>query len=53
MHHSRAVARGAKSCFLVGDMPFGTYEADPVKACENAIKFLKNGNVEAVKLEGI
>jgi 3-methyl-2-oxobutanoate hydroxymethyltransferase len=33
-------------------MPFGTYEVNPEKALENAIMFIKMGNVEAVKLEG-
>jgi 3-methyl-2-oxobutanoate hydroxymethyltransferase len=52
MHHSRACARGAKHSFIVGDMPFGTYESSIQKACDNAIKFVKQGRVEAVKLEG-
>lgn len=32
MHHSRAVARACKTPFLVGDMPFGSYEQSPDKA---------------------
>jgi 3-methyl-2-oxobutanoate hydroxymethyltransferase len=52
MHHSRAVARSAKSPFLIGDMPFGTYEVNSELAVRNAIRFLKEGKVEAVKLEG-
>ena len=52
MHHSRAVARACKSCFLVGDMPFGTYEFSTEHAVKNAIRFLKEGRMEAVKLEG-
>ena len=52
MHHSRAVQRGCVEPFLVGDMPFGTYESCKIKACDNAIKFMKQGRVEAVKLEG-
>nr|KAJ3415129.1 hypothetical protein HK105_001596 [Polyrhizophydium stewartii] len=52
MHHSRAVARGSKCAFLVGDMPFGTYEASPEDAVRNAIRYMHEGDVEAVKLEG-
>jgi 3-methyl-2-oxobutanoate hydroxymethyltransferase len=52
LHHSRAVARGAKSPFLVGDLPFGTYESKASLAISNCIRYLKEGNVEAVKLEG-
>lgn len=52
LHHCRAVARGAKYTFLVGDMPFMSYQADKVEAVRNAGRFLKEGNMEAVKLEG-
>ncbi|KAJ3324650.1 hypothetical protein HDV06_006543 [Boothiomyces sp. JEL0866] len=52
IHHSKAVARGSKAPFLVGDMPFGTYESNVNDAVNNSIRFMKEGNVEAVKLEG-
>ena len=52
LHHCRAVARGVKSSFLIGDMPFGSYEISPMHATENATRFLREGRVEAVKLEG-
>jgi 3-methyl-2-oxobutanoate hydroxymethyltransferase len=52
LHHCRAVARGAKHSFLVGDMPFMSYQADTAEAVRNAGRFLKEGCVEAVKLEG-
>jgi 3-methyl-2-oxobutanoate hydroxymethyltransferase len=52
MHHSRAVSRGSKYPFLVGDMPFGTYESDKETAVKNAFTFIKQGFVEGVKLEG-
>jgi 3-methyl-2-oxobutanoate hydroxymethyltransferase len=48
----RAVARGAKSSFLVGDMPFMSYQAEPAEAVRNAGRFLKEGGMDAVKLEG-
>jgi 3-methyl-2-oxobutanoate hydroxymethyltransferase len=52
MHHSKAVARGCKHSFLVGDLPFGSYERGPGHALKSSIEYLKHGNVEAVKLEG-
>ncbi|KAG0366521.1 hypothetical protein BGZ54_005231 [Gamsiella multidivaricata] len=52
LHHSRAVARGTRSSFLVADMPFGTYETNADQAVNNAVRILKEGKAEAVKLEG-
>jgi 3-methyl-2-oxobutanoate hydroxymethyltransferase len=52
LHHCRPVARGAKYTFLVGDMPFMSYQADISEAVRNAGRFLKEGNMDAVKLEG-
>ncbi|KAF9188077.1 hypothetical protein BGZ51_000871 [Haplosporangium sp. Z 767] len=52
LHHCRAVARGTRSSFLVADMPFGTYETSPDQAVNNAVRIIKEGKVEAVKLEG-
>ena len=52
IHHCRAVARGARFAFTVGDMPFSSYEISEEKAVENAARFLKEGSMEAVKLEG-
>ena len=51
LHHCRAVARGAKNPLLVGDMPFMSYTnvADGVR---NAGRFLKEANMDVVKLEG-
>ncbi|KAI8393324.1 3-methyl-2-oxobutanoate hydroxymethyltransferase [Radiomyces spectabilis] len=52
LHHCRAVARGCKHPFLVADLPYGSYETSPENALHSALRFLKEGNVEAVKLEG-
>jgi 3-methyl-2-oxobutanoate hydroxymethyltransferase len=52
LHHCRAVARGATYAFLVGDMPFMSYQADVKEAVHNAGRFLKEGAMESVKLEG-
>ncbi len=52
LHHSRAVARGAKSALLIGDMPFMSYQVSVEEAVRNAGRFLQNGGMDAVKLEG-
>jgi len=52
LHHCRAVARGARYALLVGDMPFMSYQVTPVQAVENAGRFLKEGHMDVIKLEG-
>jgi len=48
----RAVARGTQYAFLLGDMPFMSYQAGVEDAVRNAGRFLKEANMEGVKLEG-
>ncbi|HNA90112.1 MAG TPA: 3-methyl-2-oxobutanoate hydroxymethyltransferase [Anaerolineales bacterium] len=52
LHHARAVARGAKSALLVGDMPFMSYQVSVEEAVRNAGRFLQQGGMDAIKLEG-
>lgn len=52
LHHCRAVARGAKTALLVGDMPFMSYQVSVEEAVRNAGRFLQDGGMDAVKLEG-
>jgi 3-methyl-2-oxobutanoate hydroxymethyltransferase len=52
LHHCKAVARGARRAFLVGDMPFMSYQVDRAEAIRNAGRFLKEGGMDAIKLEG-
>ena len=52
IRHCQAVRRGAPNTFLVGDMPFGSYQASCEEAVNNAVRFLKEANVDAIKLEG-
>ena len=52
LHHTRAVARGARNALIVGDMPFGTYGGSVERGIENAIRFMKEGQAHAVKFEG-
>ncbi len=50
--HAEAVRRGAPHTFVVGDMPLGSYQASDEDAVRSAIRFLKEANVDAIKLEG-
>jgi 3-methyl-2-oxobutanoate hydroxymethyltransferase len=52
LHHCKAVSRGARRAFLVGDMPFMSYQVSVGKAVENAGRFLQEAGMDAVKLEG-
>lgn len=50
--HCQAVRRGAPNTFAVGDMPFGAYQVSDEDAVRNAIRFLKEADMDAIKLEG-
>ncbi|GBF91153.1 3-methyl-2-oxobutanoate hydroxymethyltransferase mitochondrial [Raphidocelis subcapitata] len=50
--HCQAAARGAQRAFLVGDLPFGSYELASTEAVRSAVRMLKEGGMDAVKLEG-
>lgn len=50
--HAEAVRRGAPNTFVVGDMPFMSYQTTPEDAVRNAGRFYKEAGVDAVKLEG-
>jgi 3-methyl-2-oxobutanoate hydroxymethyltransferase len=50
--HTEAVRRGAPNCFVVGDMPLGSYQSSDAQAVDNAVRFLKEADVDAIKLEG-
>ena len=52
IHHTKAVTRGTTYAFVLGDMPFMSYQAGIEKAIENAGRFIKEGECDAVKLEG-
>ena len=52
LHHCRAVARGSHFALLIGDMPFMSYQVSVEEAVRNAGRFLQQGGMEAVKLEG-
>ena len=52
IYHSEAVRRGASKTFVIGDMPFLSYQVSVGEAVRNAGRFYKEGGVDAVKLEG-
>jgi 3-methyl-2-oxobutanoate hydroxymethyltransferase len=52
LHHVKAVRRGVKSALLIADMPFGSYQGEPQTAVANAMRFVKEGGAEVVKIEG-
>jgi 3-methyl-2-oxobutanoate hydroxymethyltransferase len=52
IHHTKAVARGARHALIVGDMPFMSYQASVSEALHNAGRFLKEAGAQTVKLEG-
>lgn len=49
---ARATARGAVRPLVVADMPFGTYQVSDEDAIRNAVRFVKEAGVDAVKVEG-
>src|SRR5260221_2247592 len=48
----QAVVRGTRTALVVADLPFGSYQAGPRVALANAVRHLKEGGAQAVKLEG-
>lgn len=52
IHHTKAVARGAKETLVIADMPFMSYQTSVYDAVVNAGRLVKEGHANAVKLEG-
>jgi 3-methyl-2-oxobutanoate hydroxymethyltransferase len=52
LHHTRAVRRAVKRAIVVSDMPFGSYQNGVQEGVANAVRFIKEGGAEAVKIEG-
>jgi len=52
IHHAKAVRRGVKYAFLVGDMPFMSYQVSAEEGVRNAGRFLKEAGCDCIKLEG-
>ncbi len=52
LYHTRAARRGIRRALLVADMPYGSYHVSETEAVRNALRLIKEGGAEAVKLEG-
>ena len=52
LHHTKAVRRGVRRALLVADMPYGSFHLGGEQAVANALRFLKDGGAQAVKIEG-
>jgi 3-methyl-2-oxobutanoate hydroxymethyltransferase len=52
LHHVRAVRRGTRRALLVADMPYGSYHVSIEESLRNAVRLVKEGGAEAVKVEG-
>ena len=52
IHHCQAVVRGVTNAMVVGDMPFGSYQASDEQGMANALRLFKEGGVHAIKMEG-
>jgi 3-methyl-2-oxobutanoate hydroxymethyltransferase len=52
IYHVRMVRRGTRRALLLADLPFGSYQVGPDEAMRSAVRLLKEGGAEAVKLEG-
>src|SRR3989344_6695728 len=52
IHHAKAARRGTRYAFLIGDMPFLSYQVSKEEAIRNAGRFMKEAGCDAVKLEG-
>jgi len=52
IYHASSVVRAVKRALVVVDMPFGSYQSNPVRALDSAIRIMKESGAHAVKLEG-
>ena len=52
IYHAKSVMKGTKRALVVCDMPFGTYQGNPIEALASAVRIMKESHAEAVKMEG-
>lgn len=52
IHHIRPVVKGAPDTWVIGDMPFGSYHESDEQAVHNAVRLIKEGGCDSIKLEG-
>lgn len=52
IYHAKSVTRAVKRALVVADLPFGTYQGNPVEAVASAVRMMKEAEIDAIKLEG-
>ncbi|MDE6337985.1 MAG: 3-methyl-2-oxobutanoate hydroxymethyltransferase [Muribaculaceae bacterium] len=52
IYHAKSVMKGTRRALVVCDMPFGTYQGNPLEALASAVRIMKESHAEAVKIEG-
>lgn len=52
IEHAKAVRRGAPTAFIMGDMPFGSYQESEAQAVHNAARYMQEAGMDCVKIEG-
>ena len=52
IYHATSVVRAAKRALVIVDLPFGSYQSDPMEALRSAIRIMKESGAHGVKLEG-
>ena len=52
IYHAKSVIKGTRRALVVCDMPFGTYQGNPIEALNSAVRIKKESHAEAVKMEG-
>ena len=52
IYHTQCVVRGVERALVVADLPFGTYQSNPEKASDSAVRMMKEGGAHAIKIEG-
>ena len=52
IYHAKSVVKGTQRALVVCDMPFGTYQGNPIEALTSAVRIMKESHAEAVKIEG-
>lgn len=52
VEHAKAVRRGAPNCFIMGDMPYMTYQTTTAEAVKNAARYMVEADMDCVKMEG-
>ena len=52
IYHAKSVMKGTKRALVICDLPFGSYQGNPLEALASAVRIMKESHAEAVKMEG-